>query len=131
MEILYNSDEEIMDSDEEHEARTSKDLTEDDSDEAPELLDTRDDLEGMMDDFLEKCSQSHLGYLGCLANSNMLSAGMSSSATKCDPSSGGSLGPKSSRLYATLSQMKSMGMAVRELVLSFRRARSLVVIPMT
>ncbi|KAF8604068.1 LTV-domain-containing protein [Ceratobasidium sp. AG-I] len=54
MEILYNSDEEMLDSDEEHEARTSKDLTEDDSDEAPELLDTRDDLEGMMDDFLEK-----------------------------------------------------------------------------
>lgn len=56
MEMLYNSDEEVLDSDGEHEARTSKDLTEDDSDEAPELLDTRDDLEGMMDDFLEKCS---------------------------------------------------------------------------
>ncbi|KAG8763943.1 hypothetical protein FRC12_008355 [Ceratobasidium sp. 428] len=54
MELLYNSDEEILDSSEEHEARTSKDLTEDDSDEAPELLDTRDDLEGMMDEFLEK-----------------------------------------------------------------------------
>lgn len=65
MELLYNSDEEMQDSDEEHEARTSKDLTEDDSDEAPELLDTRDDLEGMMDDFLEKYSQSHLG---CLSN---------------------------------------------------------------
>ncbi|KAG9127411.1 hypothetical protein FRC07_014090 [Ceratobasidium sp. 392] len=54
MELLYNSDEEILDSSEEHEARTSKDLTEDDSDEAPELLDTRDDLGGMMDEFLEK-----------------------------------------------------------------------------
>ncbi|KAG8690355.1 hypothetical protein FRC08_010557, partial [Ceratobasidium sp. 394] len=54
MELLYNSDEETQDSGEEHEARTSKDLTEDDSDEAPELLDTRDDLEGMMDEFLEK-----------------------------------------------------------------------------
>ncbi|CAE6372702.1 unnamed protein product [Rhizoctonia solani] len=54
MEILYNSDEEIRDSDGDHEANLSKDLTEDDSDEAPELLDTREDLEGMMDEFLEK-----------------------------------------------------------------------------
>ncbi|KAG8740335.1 hypothetical protein FRC10_004478 [Ceratobasidium sp. 414] len=54
VELLYNSDEEAQDSGEEHEARTSKDLTEDGSDEAPELLDTRDDLEGMMDEFLEK-----------------------------------------------------------------------------
>lgn len=54
MELIYNSDEDIQKSDEEHEARTSKDLTEDDSDEAPELFDTRDDLESMMDEFLEK-----------------------------------------------------------------------------
>ncbi|KAG8732216.1 hypothetical protein FRC11_015005 [Ceratobasidium sp. 423] len=54
MEILYNSDEDIQDSDGDHEASLSKDLTEDDSDEAPELLDTREDLEGMMDEFLEK-----------------------------------------------------------------------------
>ncbi|KAH7334458.1 Low temperature viability protein-domain-containing protein [Rhizoctonia solani] len=54
MEILYNSDEDIRDSDGDHEASLSKDLTEDDSDEAPELLDTREDLEGMMDEFLEK-----------------------------------------------------------------------------
>lgn len=44
----------MQDSDEDREAHTSKDLTEDDSDEAPELLDTREDLEGMMDEFLEK-----------------------------------------------------------------------------
>ncbi|CAE6469194.1 unnamed protein product [Rhizoctonia solani] len=44
----------IRDSDGDHEASLSKDLTEDDSDEAPELLDTREDLEGMMDEFLEK-----------------------------------------------------------------------------
>ncbi|QRV83467.1 hypothetical protein RhiJN_11483 [Ceratobasidium sp. AG-Ba] len=54
MELLYNSDEDLQNSDEEHEAHTSKDFTEDDSDEAPELFDTRDDLEGMMDEFLEK-----------------------------------------------------------------------------
>ncbi|CAE7225111.1 unnamed protein product [Rhizoctonia solani] len=54
MEILYNSDEDIRDSDGDHETSLSKDLTEDDSDEAPELLDTREDLEGMMDEFLEK-----------------------------------------------------------------------------
>ncbi|CAE6401588.1 unnamed protein product [Rhizoctonia solani] len=54
MEILYNSDEDIQDSDRDHETSLSKDLTEDDSDEAPELLDTREDLEGMMDEFLEK-----------------------------------------------------------------------------
>lgn len=54
MELLYNSDDVRQDSGEEDGARTSKDFTEDDSDEAPELLDTRDDLEGMMDEFLEK-----------------------------------------------------------------------------
>ncbi|CAE6390415.1 unnamed protein product [Rhizoctonia solani] len=54
MEILYNSDEDMHDSDRDHETSLSKDLTEDDSDEAPELLDTREDLEGMMDEFLEK-----------------------------------------------------------------------------
>ncbi|CAE6459898.1 unnamed protein product [Rhizoctonia solani] len=54
MEILYNSDEDIRDSDGDHEASLSKDLTEDEPDEAPELLDTREDLEGMMDEFLEK-----------------------------------------------------------------------------
>ncbi|CAE6489957.1 unnamed protein product [Rhizoctonia solani] len=54
MELLYNSDEDIRDSDRDHETNLSKDLTEDDSDEAPELLDTREDLEGMMDEFLEK-----------------------------------------------------------------------------
>ncbi|QRW24584.1 hypothetical protein RhiXN_11496 [Rhizoctonia solani] len=54
MEILYNSDEDMQDSDRDNETSLSKDLTEDDSDEAPELLDTREDLEGMMDEFLEK-----------------------------------------------------------------------------
>ncbi|CAE6536188.1 unnamed protein product [Rhizoctonia solani] len=54
MEILYNSDEDVQYSDGDNGASLSKDLTEDDSDEAPELLDTREDLEGMMDEFLEK-----------------------------------------------------------------------------
>ncbi|KAJ1301539.1 hypothetical protein OPQ81_008787 [Rhizoctonia solani] len=54
MEILYNSDEDIQGSEEDPEARLSKDLTEEDSDEAPELLDIREDLEGIMDEFLEK-----------------------------------------------------------------------------
>ncbi|KAF8755999.1 Low temperature viability protein [Rhizoctonia solani] len=44
MEILYNSDEDMQDSDRDNETSLSKDLTEDDSDEAPELLDTREDL---------------------------------------------------------------------------------------
>ena len=66
-----------------------------------------------------------------LTNSNMLSAGMSLSATKCDPSLGGSLGPKSLRLYATHLQTKSTETVVLEPVLSYRRAKLLVAITMT
>jgi protein LTV1 len=63
MEILYNSDEDTQDSDEDQGAHTSKDHTEEDSDEAPELLDTREDLEGMMDEFLEKYKPVLLPYI--------------------------------------------------------------------